>query len=513
MRLHGTALLIASLLLPSAVGAVEVVLGVEGSTGYNSNVFFQSEDESGDGSGRLGPLIMVRDRTGGLTYIFNYRPSYELYYTLNGINSVYQNLDARVSWQPSIATEFYATNYFSDTPVRFSTFETGPGSQLATPRPVFDNSLVLQNYGNVGVRHSFSPRWLGEISANSALADYEKDTFTNSMSNGLQGSMTYFLNPRNRVGGGVGFTRQTFEQSGSTSGGTNYYQVFGLWNHDFSPTWTLSMQAGPTLVQPDSTDFPTTRTNAFLFSRLVQSQSGQVLLPLDGTRCQPFEGVFVAETCPPLQAIRNGQLQQSSDYFVFDENGQQVDLAQTGTLNLQGPIPDSGGTSITYFANVSLKKRWRWFEVTGSYVRNASTTSGLGQSILTDTLTLTGVWNPSALWRLTLLGVYTQRESSAESAFTLTPVQGQVLFNVFGQAALIGVRSVSLRAFSSSSSIDITNYGITAQLNRYLGRSTYVFGRATYDRQQSNQQEFDSVTTDRYVVTIGFHYVFDALHF
>jgi len=494
MRFPLAAFLLALCLLSGSAGAVEAVLGVEGSTGYNSNVFDQSTDVQGDGSLRMGPNIALRDQRGQLNWEISYQPSYEAYYTVHGINSFYQLGDGSLSWKPSAATELYANDSLSYTPARTSNFETNQPGLLSTPGPVFGNNFVTQNNAVVGLRHTLSPRWLSELSISNSLANYQGSRFSDSMSTVAQAFATYVWSPTDRIGSGLGATRQTTAPPIGKTNGTNYYQLFGIWNHEFSPTWSLSLNAGPSLVDPDKRDLVTTRQNAPLFSRIALTPTGTELQPLDGNSCTPFEGVLVAEGCRTIPV-----------------NAALVGLAQTGTLTQIGTAPKSGGMSITYFANLSMTKRWTWFDARVAYVRSASNSSGFAQSLITDTLTFTGDWNPSPLWALTVTGIFTRQQSDSEQPFLLTEVK-PVAIPVGGGLFFTGAEAQGLRAFSQKSGLQVMNYGLSTQLNRKITSRTFVYGRASYQKQTTKRDIVGSFNTDSYVVTIGFRYEFDPIH-
>lgn len=514
MRAPLAAFLLALCLLSGSAGAVEAVLGVEGQTNYNNNVFFQSTDIQGDGSLRMGPTIALRDQRGQLNWEISYRPSYEAYYTVHGINSFYQLGNGSLSWKPSAATELYAIDSFSYTPTRTSNFETNQPGLLATPGPVFANSFVTQNNAVVGLRHALTPRWLSELSVSNGLAKYQGSRFSDSMATVAQAFAIYTWSPTDRIGSGLGATRQTTEPPIGKTNGTNYYQLFGIWNHDFSPTWSLSLNAGPSLVDPDKVDLVTTQQNASLFSRQVPTQSGSVLSPFAADGCIPFNGILVAELCPNLGGLGNPL--DASQTLAFDVNGQPVDLTQTGTLGLVGSTAKSGGMSITYFANIAMTKRWTWFDARVNYVRSASNTSGFNQSLITDSLTLTGNWNPSPLWALTVTGIFTRQQSDSEQPVLLTPVTSvdiPVAYNPqVGLFSFTGAQAQGLRLFTQKSGLQVMNYGLSAQLNRKITRRTYVYGNASYQKQTTKQDIVGSLSTDRYIVTIGFRYEFDPIH-
>lgn len=506
-------------LAPSSVRAAEAVFGVEGLTQFNTNVFYQTENGQKAGSFRGGPSLILRDRTGQLGWKMRYRPSYEAFYNVSGIDSFYHLADGEISWRPSAATELYANDIFSFTPTRSVSFESETGNVLAQTVPDFANDQVLQNTLNLGIRHAFTPRWLADVSVSSSILDYQGDIYTDSSSLNGQAFATYGLTAADRIGGGFGYSRQTIEPPIADSSTTSYYQLYTIWNHDFSPTFRFQANAGPTLV-----DSPSNLQESFSdipeFSLPVGNGT---LLPINPASCEIQSGVVNIGTCNVYTLPIGG----SPPFLTANQLG----LDSLVTLPLSGSRPDSGGTSLTYFANLSVTKQWRNFSLTASYVRNASTTSGINQSVITDTYRLFGAWRPSPLWEFLLTGLFIQRTSDADQpqyfvvgqvAPGAVPCSLVVFGSVVDCGTLPGVRATGVAAtLRGSAETRYSTYLITTQINRYLSRSTYVYARFTWDRQNT-RQEFEDLFTEstslatssylRYVVAIGFVYEFDPIH-
>lgn len=520
------------LLAPRGAGAAEAVFGVEALTDFNTNVFGQPEGGDKDGSFRGGPFMLLRDRTGNLNWELGYRPSYQAFYTLSGVNSFYHFADGEISWRPSADWDFYANESFSYTPVRSTSTQTVDGTVLAQPIPDFTNQQVLQNYLTVGVRHAFTPRWFSDVSVSSSILDYESDLYSDSASYGAQGFLTYLLTPRDTIGGGLGYTAQTIQPVVLDPTTTSYYQLFGIWNHDFSPTLRLEANAGPTLVSsPDSLQEQFDGIPQYSLFRL--NQAGQVTtFPIDPGSCSIQNGVVSIDTCsvyalPFVPGLLPGQVQPQA------LTSADLGLDSFVTLPLVGPRPDDGGTELTYFANIKLEKEWKNLVTSIRYLRNASTTSGLNQSIITDTLNFVGVWSPSPVWRATLAAYLTMRESNADQPqyFVVGEVvPGLVPCSIFvsvinqtvGCGTLPGARATGVNAtVARSNRTNLTNYLVSAQLNRSITRSSYVYARFTWDRQNTRiegENLFSSATVlntssvNRYIVAVGFVYEFDPIH-
>ncbi len=71
-------------------------------------------------------------------------------------------------------------------------------------------------------------------------------------------------------------------------------------------------------------------------------------------------------------------------------------------LELAGPVPSGSDSSLTYFANLSLSKRWEQWSGTISYRRQQSDSSGLGSSTVADIVSGVLEWRPSPRWQLQL---------------------------------------------------------------------------------------------------------------
>lgn len=544
MRLRRAACLVLLCLAPAGAGAVEGVLGVDTNTQYNSNVFSQPMNRSQDGSFRGGPYVRFQDRTGKLNWALEYKPSYEAFYTLSGINSFYHFADGEISWSPSAATQLFASNSFSFTPTRSSSIEpSADGNVLAQVGPVFTNDQVLQNYFSAGIRHAFTQRWIGELGFQNSLLDYQEERFSDSSSISGQGFVSYALFPTDRVGAGLGATSQLVEPPVLDSSRTNYYQLYGIWEHDFSPTMKLNANAGPTLVQsPESLQqtfngIPQNSTFA------LNEERTPTLYPVDPNTCSIENGVVSIIGCGiyvlPTVVFAG---QQRPRALTADQLG----LGSLVNLPLTGDRPSDGGTEVTYFANIELEKRWKNITSSIAYVRNASTTSGLNQSLITDTYRFVGTWQPSPLWTFTMAAYWTRRESNSDQpqyfpvgrvvpglvpCFTVDPDTGATVScpdaTFLGvplglPATLDGVQATGVQArVSNSSTSTLDNYVVSTQVNRRVTKESYVYLRFTWDRQYSrfeNEELFTNATFlsttgyQRYVVALGFVYEFAPMH-
>ncbi len=244
------------LLLPFVVttaSAVELSGGAEAEGGWNSNAVNTPNGPS-SWTGKVGPFIHVDEPQGDLQFDLLYRARYDTYYDLHALDGWEHYANLTGSYRFSGTTTVRFGNLFQFYPVGSSQYQNlaaingqpVPGQVLT----VLGTNRVLLNNASVTLSHAFSPLWLTELELSNSYYDPRGEVGAVSSDTTVgQGSMIYQLDEVDQLGAGVGVTAQQFlatNNRGSTH--TEYYNVFGLWRHDFSPTLKLDAQAGPTLV-------------------------------------------------------------------------------------------------------------------------------------------------------------------------------------------------------------------------------------------------------------------------
>jgi len=475
-------------------------VGARGETGYNSNVF-GGEDAEGDGNFEAGPTLELRQRRGELQWNLRYEPYYQVFYTLDDINAWFHEAEAEVLWRPTAGFEVFLADAFIRKPVRASTLLTDTFDPLVQASAVFENRFFNRNFAEGGVRYSFTPRWLGEINLSNSLLDYDDPRFFDSTSTRIQAFVRHAWSRRLDVGLGLSGTRQRFTRTGSPDGGSDFVQVFGLFDYDISPTWRIRANAGPTLVMPLATDTP----SALAAPSVAVDGNGELVGPADFASCEPF-GPFAFLTfqlSPEFLALCNAT----------------TGLAPTiGTVGVPfvGQPPEQAGDSLTYFANIAIEKEWSQLLGRLSYVRSASNTSGLGQSLITDVFAANFTWRPSDVWTVNLAAVFTQRESASDNSSFFA-----VGIPAFSQDGFLILSNVAAVGFEQSQSQTFQNYGLRATASRRIGRHTRVFANVAFQRIETDFETQNPVTGEttsrdrgfnRFVVGIGVSYEFSPIH-
>lgn len=235
----------------STAPAGELLLGFDSRLEWDDNVFRNDEDEEEDFSIRAGPILRARSENGDVQYDVEYRPIYEGFFRLDGISAWDHFVRAEGSWNITDATEVFASDFFSRTR-SLSRIADVTTAGTILPEPELARERIARNDGEVGVRHAFSPRWVGEATAGARTFEFSRDTRFDSVTWQAEGNLSHQLTRRDQLGLGVGFIQVTFDDLPTQEGDTtDYYQAFGLWSHRFSPTWDLSLRAGPSLAESE----------------------------------------------------------------------------------------------------------------------------------------------------------------------------------------------------------------------------------------------------------------------
>jgi hypothetical protein len=509
--------------------AHEVVFGAQTSAGYDSNVFSSDEDKQDDVLFRVGPIIRLRHPVGDLTYDFYYAPLYEFYRAFDELNDWEHTATGRLGWQigPRTKLELADQFYLTNSSRRAQELQaTDPTLGVApVPDAVFGTDRFLNNTVSLSGSHLFTERLSLSAAVSNILYRPDRENSTDTTSTTGTATMLYALTPRARIGGGGGVTWQMYEGPTVVGGEseTFYYQVYGRVEYDVSPTWQISLQAGPAYVDPETVESP---TQAVLNRYPLFLRAGQDGLPntsddetflLDLTTCDTREGVVVASGCtaiaPPIETINEAFAQALRNSFVL--------------APLQN-VQQGENSSVTYFADASITKSWETVDASLSFRRSAGTASGLGTASTDTTVRGAVVWRPDQKWRFTLSSFYTMKEAEGDARENL-PIVGSILDGPTGAIEeTIGVlsiffnpqfansaRTTGARQFTFTNQSKLTTYSIGLYSEHRFTKNFTAFNRIFYTYHVS---EFDGafeskVSYDSTRIDLGVRYEFDPIHF
>jgi hypothetical protein len=266
--------LLALVVWAASAASEEFVFGLDGETGFNSNVTFTRDDEERSSAYRLSPWLQIRRTQGDLRYKFRSRLSYEDFPDVSGdADSLDQFVSLQGQYRFGATTKLDFVNQFARVKSLSQILQVLDPS--ATPDVEVERRRVLRNFARLSGEHSFSRRWLGRLKLSHTLFEFDNpDSFDSDTLSG-DGSLIYSLSPRDQIGFGLGVTRSRFDDARSRPGGrTDYLQAFGIWDHEFDPTLSLSLQAGPVYIDSDrdgAGSLSHDRVSVFAIGKLVKT--------------------------------------------------------------------------------------------------------------------------------------------------------------------------------------------------------------------------------------------------
>jgi hypothetical protein len=487
--------IVAVLCVPAQpAAAAEFTPGWDVSTVWDSNVLNSSTDEDSDFSLQTGPNLRLRESRGDLIYDINYRLLYEGYAQtegLSGIDSTDQYLSGRGVWRATPTTRIEASDSFAYTStINALSSDSGLISTVALGR-----ERITNNNAQASITKQMGPLWEIRASAGNRLYDYQNPEQSDTTSTTGMLQVTRAFSRRLVAGVGTQFQRQEFAEVASVpSRGTTVYQGFGVLNYQFSPTWRISVQAGPAYVLPDSLSIDAVSVSSYL--------------AVDPNTCpRRADGTPVFIQFPQSAA----QLCQRAFYrSVFNPNVVVAGVADPTTFM---DVPFVGnqdvGSSLNYFGTISTEKAWRNWTLSLNYSRSASNSSGLNGSTVLDQFEGLVTWNPSPLWSVrfnTIYSTQTALNEALQREIALTP-----FVDVIGTSfAVIGIPFEVGTGGSLKNQVDITTIYFTLSGNRRISRRLSLNAGVSY-RQQKVGGLVDDEKVNDFEVTVGFTWKFDPI--
>jgi hypothetical protein len=494
------AIIVTVLFLPMAVSAQELTLGVDAEGAYDTNVFAVHTDEVDDGSIRVIPHAALEDHEGELRWKLRYRPYYDYYADTHEARGWSHLAVGKLSWQvnPSTRVEvsdrfgyFRSVNQFNEVVTLGEADEVVDVTQVA-----FGPNRNTRNTVEAGLTHKLTPTQMLVFEMGHNLIDYSREETADRQTLFAMGRYEQTISRRNTLGGGVSFRRSSLDSTPNRrSQSTDFYNLFGSWRHRFDETLELAVAAGPTWVRSDDQDnVVTVLNNQFLYP-LVKAQ-GESRLVRAGS-CPTEDGVLF---------LSSGCSAHSGDLTAVEESVLRSSLTN---LRLSGSVPSGSDDALTFFANVTLSKRWEQWTGSISYRRQQSDSTGVGTSTVADIVTGVLDWKPSPRWNATLRVAYTiqsQANESVQSVIAVRPVDVTPVSRTFFGAA----QSFALRAIEVDQDVDIDTLWVRLGVRYRVTERTTLYSNAIYWDQSS---DVDSSWRDyeRFRVSVGVEYRFEPI--
>lgn len=499
-------------LLPSGLYAEQLDLGVRSEAYWTDNVFGLQEDAPGekqdDASGRVSPWAEVSDQDGDLTGGLRYEPSYEYYLDQSELRGFDHDVRGRLEWRVTPATTLRVSDRFRryHSISRFNE-QAAPGEDIVA----FGTRERLKDNGvNVSLDRSVGPRDLVTLSVFHNLTDFSGERPSQS---GLGSAFSYKhqVSERTDLGSRLGWARQTFERSQGDDQSTDYFNLSGVFSHEFSRTFRMDLSAGPALIRSDSQevglvdvdlDAPGTQVGVI---RYPLRQEGGLYYFLDADTCpQDSLGNHVlGPECESLEpSITQGQFQTFSPF-------------NRKLVSLVGSIPGVDETNITYFATLSLQKEWERWE--GQLAYNRSFSNSTAVAAVSDIVYGTLRWKASQRWTAELGGSYERQQQASENVGLVTVVSNGPGPDPNPEPPQFGppiaATTQALRAEEVDSDAGIDYYRFNLRLTYALTRRSSLYTDLIWQEQRETGDILLVGKTKRFSVAVGINYFFDPIRF
>jgi hypothetical protein len=373
----------------ASASAQELVFHLANDTEYNSNYRGVEKGEDPSFRNRIGPRMTLQDQYGRFTYSLEYIGQYSWYIEPwdSKLNSWEQTAAVAASYAITRRTQLSITEAFRDlSSVRFGAEDQAADTLDAGQRKYQRNAFAYE------LEHSFSQRLVGLVTGAHDWLDYEQNIDrSDSSSLSAGGQLLYALTRADRVGGGVSYAYQTFdEELGEPESIGQIYNAYLSWDHRFQDDFRLRLSGGPTYIE--------NKTSSDIRTVNYRAQFN----PPGSTNLEFLEvagGCTTEQACLALGNFSAGPLENTfSTTSLRIENGSDTQ------------------DDITFFARASLTKSWIDWDFTGNYVRRQSNAAGDSGTSTLDRVSLRLTYDPNTTWDIYGLFGWQRRERATRQA-------------------------------------------------------------------------------------------------
>jgi len=494
---------LAAILMIGLVGTAwgtDLQLSIGGQAEYDPNVGRDKSDIS-SGVFRLVPKIHLIEDKGNLQYDATYTPYYQWTTSSAGAHGFQHYLTASAQYFIGDRAQISLSNNFS---YAESVDTVNDVSAEGVPTVGTRDQPVSRNSLNIGGSYMFTPRLSGSLGAGWRL--FSADLFNRADSNSYTANsgLSYILTSRHTIGAGVTVDYQAFQES---QGGlrpaeeTLFVNAYGGWTWTIDETTSFKFRVGPTFVDSDQ-ELATTQTVP--------------VFPLSGSDTSGGFG-FDANNCPPAVPPPGGEFIGSCPLQpLLPGQFSAANAAGTVVVPVIDPFRNGSTSNWTWFGSAALNKRWRPDLVTSlTYRRTASTSSGLGSSVLDD-LALLSTWDISELWSSAFRVDFTIRESTSPVKQYIPIVTNQsvaapgTLCGAVSPTCLASFQGNPFRTALIDQDINTIRWGASVVVTRLISKRVQASLRYTFASQTSEADTLGlSSDFQDHLITLAVQYNFD----
>ncbi len=377
------------------VRAGDLIVGAETDMRFDDNVFGSSSNEVSDGYWTIAPTFELTERWKTVEGRLNLWPTYELYFDEEALRGINYDANGSLEWKPTERT----TVGFSDIFRRNRTVSAFNDAGAVTGR----RERFNRNTAEFSVAHRTSPRGTLYLNGSHALWEFDTTRRVDQQSGAAALRYDWLVNERARLGGSVQFSRQKLEPEASRSNHTDYFNASFTGSYVPAESFLFRASVGPTLVrQPGaSSRFPSA-----VFRGNVQRFNGAGV-PLVG----------IVGTCPQLPG---GEVFDGPGCVFVPWSLDPAFLRLGTAIPVVSSVPTPERNSWTYFADVELSKEWENARLTGAYRRDQGSSSALGFTSISDSVSLSASWRPLQRLSLYVTTAWEDRDQADRAAAQLS---------------------------------------------------------------------------------------------
>jgi hypothetical protein len=476
------ALALAALAATPAYSA-DVTLGARTELWYDDNVLGTANDEIGDGELLITPKLELSERWGTVEGKLNFKPNYELFFTEKDLRGFNYAADGSLAWNPTPRTSFeLKDSFWRYRSLRLLTSGATPGG---TPVEAGARDRYTRNVAEIVATHRLTRIDVLQFSGSFALWDFS-DRF-DQQTFGATASYQHYISPTVSLGAGASYSRLSFERLGAIpERDTDYVNVSMTASYEPADTLLVRLSAGPAYIQQGRVTAP-----SLVRGQLYRFSGNDILVGL------------VPSTCP---ALPTGELYDGPGCNLTGIDP----IAQSSLYSLLiarsiDSIPIVGGArgndEYTYFADVSLERKWDEASLSLGYRRDEGSESSAGAATVADSVELRGWVRPFRELTLSAAVLWENREETQTSArfvsiLDTVPAGGSL-------PAIDNLVPVALRALNGASS----NRNVES-ITTYANASYRLGARASLEAALSWRDQNASVGTsfgdyERFAIMLG----------
>lgn len=525
--------------VPGALRAADLTFALDGSSEYDSNVFRSHGDEKQDVLFRIRPWVQLHeDRGQDFDYSLTYAVPAEFAVDHSEVDDVDQHFSADGTYHVNDRLELFAadTLLYARSELRTNL----QGTEGANGQPFINEQRdrTTLNTASIGSRYLFTPRLSGSAQVAHDFFDPTRNDRQQYWQIQGSASLGYTLTPKVRLGGGMMVAHQEFDNSVDIVGSTaEYYNPYLSGQYSIDEKTEFSASVGPAWIFNRQDHADQTQTRGLVpFSDAgddFTAPNGFVdRFGTDVSGVQYANGAVLVsqiQNCPTLTDNVTRVLisnQSCNLSVVLDKTpGTDDDLItaikdSTATVTNVNP----GGQDdekLTVFGNATLTRHWTPNLHTAlSYVREQGGASGLGGTVVGDSVMLSNTWQITEKWQLAGRGEWGLRKSVGDPgqvntlATTVLPPLGGAPFTVpiAGLAQTDGGNGAQFVQRGKSTQIDSMRWGAATRLTRFFTRNTTGYLEFTYNQQESQGDSLGAPSDFHdYLVTLGVQHVFEPI--